>query len=332
MLSAKCRWLWGPRAPDAHCAPSVPQTGPARPLRPQASAHLRVFRLSQGHPATCERSRQRQCHTRSCPHRPDRETGPGPSSLCLPTPQLPHRKGPTILGGPGPSCSATPSPRLPSPCPSGTKARCTHRLAVPSGGAILPWRAWGSLQPRDKSCIGAGHQRACGVLGGEGAGWGPHARLSGRPPLCPPAPRAGLSITQGRAGGRTETGGVGARPGRPGHPLARPTCCLCSGQNPPGTPTSCWARGMERKGVRPGPSGQCAGTRHGAALGRGGGLTSSRLSSGLRTFPSPVAAVCEPGRVWAGWGRGGQTPGQRPRLSLAALSAPRAARRPLGPA
>lgn len=167
MLSAKCRWLWGPRAPDAHCAPSVPQTGPARPLRPQASAHLRVFRLSQGHPATCERSRQRQCHTRSCPHRPDRETGPGPSSLCLPTPQLPHRKGPTILGGPGPSCSATPSPRLPSPCPSGTKARCTHRLAVPSGGAILPWRAWGSLRPRDKSCIGAGHQRACGVLGGE---------------------------------------------------------------------------------------------------------------------------------------------------------------------
>lgn len=200
MLSAKCRWLWGPRAPDAHCAPSVPQTGPARPLRPQASAHLRVFRLSQGHPATCERSRQRQCHTRSCPHRPDRETGPGPSSLCLPTPQLPHRKGPTILGGPGPSCSATPSPRLPSPCPSGTKARCTHRLAVPSGGAILPWRAWGSLRPRDKSCIGAGHQRACGVLGGEGAGWGPHARLSGRPPLRPPAPRAGLSITQGRAG------------------------------------------------------------------------------------------------------------------------------------
>lgn len=199
MLSAKCRWLWGPWAPDAHCAPSVPQTGPARPLRPQASAHLRVFRLSQGHPATCERSRQRQGHTRSCPHRPDRETGPGPSSLCLPTPQLPHRKGPTILGGPGPSCSATPSPRLPSPCPSGTKARCTHRLAVPSGGAILPWRAWGSLRPRDKSCIGAGHQQACGVLGGEGAGWGPHARLSGRPPLCPPAPRAGLSITQGRA-------------------------------------------------------------------------------------------------------------------------------------
>lgn len=177
--------------------------------------------------------------------------------------------------------------------------------------------------------------RATAGLRGPGRGG---CRLGAtRTPVWTPAivPSGTPGWAQHHAGtcGWTHRDGRGGRTaGSARSPPSRPTCCLCSGQNPPGTPTSCWARGMERKGVRPGPSGQCAGTRHGAALGRRGGLTSSRLSSGLRTFPSPVAAVCEPGRVWAGWGRGGQTPGQRPRLSLAALSAPRAARRPLGPA
>lgn len=246
-------------------------------------------------------------------------------------PSSPTGKDPPSWGARGPAARPHPLPACRAPAPAGPRRDVLTGLPSLPGAPSFPGGPGGPCGPGTSRASGPGTSGPAGSWEGS-AGWGPHARLSGRPPLCPPAPRAGLSITQGRAGGRTETGGVGARPGRPGHPLSRPTCCLCSGQNPPGTPTSCWARGMERKGVRPGPSGQCAGTRHGAALGRGGGLTSSRLSSGLRTFPSPVAAVCEPGRVWAGWGRGGQTPGQRPRLSLAALSAPRAARRPLGPA
>ena len=44
----------------------------------------------------------------------------------------------------------------------------THRLAVPAGGTVFPWRSWGaggSLRPRNRLCFGAPHHGACGTLG-----------------------------------------------------------------------------------------------------------------------------------------------------------------------
>lgn len=55
---------------------------------------------------------------------------------------------------------------------------CTHRLTVPSGGAILPWWPWGArgaLWPGDRLCTRALHHWAYRTLGGaEGTGWGAH--------------------------------------------------------------------------------------------------------------------------------------------------------------
>lgn len=246
-------------------------------------------------------------------------------------PSSPTGKDPPSWGARGPAARPHPLPACRAPAPAGPRRDVLTGSPSLPGAPSFPGGPGGPCGPGTSRASGPGTSGPAGSWEGRvQAGGHTHACLHARHcalrhPGLGSASRRDVRVD-------AETGRVGARPGRPGHPLARPTCCLCSGQNPPGTPTSCWAWGMERKGVRPGPSGQCAGTRHGAALGRGGGLTSSRLSSGLRTFPSPVAAVCGPGRVWAGWGRGGQTPGQRPRLSLAALSAPRAARRPLGPA
>lgn len=58
------------------------------------------------------------------------------------------------------------------------------RLAVPSWGAVLPWRtrvSWGALRPRDRVCVGAVHPRAYRALGTDRARW----TLSSWLPLLP---------------------------------------------------------------------------------------------------------------------------------------------------
>lgn len=121
-------------------------------------------------------------------------------------------RGHASWGPQGPAALQRPLPLQPRPLPQPNRGEtCTHRLTVPSRGAILSWRPWGSrgsLWPGNRLCTGALHHWACGTLRGvEGTGWG-HTSLPAHPPPCPPASWAGLSTTQGHAG-RTHTGEAG---------------------------------------------------------------------------------------------------------------------------
>ena len=181
--------------------------------------------------------------------------------LCLPPghPPAAPREG---SGRPEPQDPAALSPLAKPPPPAGRSGDSTHGLAVPSGGAILPWGPRGSLRPGNGLCIGALHGRACGTLGTDGAGGALSAWFSflalqaslgtkrrgyrlGRGHTRSPASWAGPGITQ--RGGADKTGagdrqgdvpvdahGAGVvvpatGGGLPGVPCTRPVLWLGSG-------------------------------------------------------------------------------------------------------
>lgn len=168
MLRAKCHWIKSPAVSHA--------SHPVWPLDERVLTGLPSF---PGSPCNVQEKPSGTALHAPVPTDQTVKQAPGrlPSARSLPTPQLSRGKGHTISGCPGPQGPAA-LPQQPHPLPAAEprpqqdQVRCTHRLTVPSGGAVLPWWAWGSLRPRDKSCIGAPHRRACGVLGGEGAGGG----------------------------------------------------------------------------------------------------------------------------------------------------------------
>ena len=282
-------------------------------------ANLPVSRLPRDPPGTCERTVSDRVTPVSPPRSVRRPGAPRRSRGWSWRPSLPARWGLALpatcppvdplglpeQGGcglavrcpgvavPGPAAQphhthcptvTTPVPSCPGPSPRRGQARQTHRLAVPSGGTILPrqpWGARGALRPGYGLCLGAPHGRTLGRrrrghrLGGPRLHPVQSRDMQGTHSRCwrqPGRPRAPSAVRGGRcpgSGPRASTEEA-ARPQEPGLPCPGPPCVLEA-------PT---ARGWGR------------------------GLTSSRAPPRLRTLPA--VTVSKPGRVRAGGGRGGR--------------------------